>query len=62
MNTLVQFCGEHAVFGFVSILCLGFAQFSSRFELEEEFCKGYAPQLNFHFDKVREETRWFDMF
>ena len=28
----------------------------------EEFCKGYAPQLNFHFDKVGEETRWFDMF
>ena len=49
----------------MSILCLGFAlvwQFSWIFELEEEFCKGYAPQLNFHFDNVREETRWFDMF
>ena len=55
MNTLVQFCGEHAGSGSCrSVLDTGCALvelFSSNFDLEEEFFKGHAARLNFQLDK-----------
>ena len=56
VNTLVRFRVD-----FVSWICSCLTVFLN-IRIREEFCKGYAPQLNFHFDKVREETHWFDMF
>ena len=67
-NTLFRFMntfrGEHAG-SFSCRFCVLDLLLSNSFpdiRIRRRVCKGYAPQLNFHFDKVREETRWFDMF
>ena len=64
INTLVQFCGEHAdsVSCRFCVLDLLLSNSFPNIRMRRRVCKWQAARLNFQFDKVKEETRYFDMF
>ena len=59
INTLVQFCGEHAdsVSCRFCVLDLLLSDSFPNIRMRRRVCKWQAARLNFQFDKVKEETR-----